>query len=333
MHERLTMSGNVSDEKTAAATKAAMNQPDEGTVNIHRRITKHPVWQNVEYTHKWPDLLLLARNHDRHTTLNGQRIELRPGHVYRSINHLQLRWRKGYHWIRAFLKFCVEHLMIKSTNPGYGTDIEIINYDAYNIVGDQLNFIKNGAPNGTIGAAPEWPTNETAKGEQRVKSKEQSGDTPQIPFGEIPSELDILEFCKFFTDMEAGALESHAFKTEINRFPVNWRQRLRNRLISDCVLEKPLARGINHRTRAGRTAAAADSQQIKNGAHAGTGCGAGTVTGRNETSETRTIMSKEQAKVNVWPQTANYCRSRLKLMCVMCGEDYVDNRPRTWNQN
>lgn len=56
--------------------------------------------------------------------------------------------------------------MAKTTFSRHATDIEIINYDAYNIVGDQLNWLKFEAPASAMGAETKRHNEDTASSVQ-----------------------------------------------------------------------------------------------------------------------------------------------------------------------
>jgi hypothetical protein len=113
-----------------------MNIPLEGTIRLHKSIIDHPIWRNAEYLRAWIFLLLIARNKDGQMIDRGEIIMLKRGHVYRSIEQLRRllgseggQFPKSWQWVKNFLNFCEDYLMIKVQSSRRGTVITIINYD------------------------------------------------------------------------------------------------------------------------------------------------------------------------------------------------------------
>lgn len=258
------MSDNLSD-KNADKKTPAKNQPAIGGVRIVRRIQSHPIWQDDARLKRFLDLLLLARDEDGTTVSLGQRIELKRGHVYRSIRQLQTRWDKSYEWIKAFLKFCSELDMIKATISKHGMDIQIINYDAYNPPDGNKEWLQVLAQSTDTPEVTECPTGTPSEPNQKGISKKESGAVPPPDsFAEIPSEREVGEFCSSFTDLTRGIAcipetwwrHWYGYKVGSGRFPIKWRDAIKNAFIGDFVARHPRALGKKYEEKNGAPDAA-----------------------------------------------------------------------------
>lgn len=167
-----------------------------GTININKRLRRHPVWQRPDYGWAWVDMLLLANDAPRTAIVNGEPIPLERGQFAWSLRTLEKEWGKSGEWINHFLEFCKDHEMVNVDSNRRRTIITIINYSAYN----PFAVTETDSETATDAVTETGTTTEQKK---RIREgEEKKGEAHPA---EIPDDETIRKFCSEWTgDMARG---------------------------------------------------------------------------------------------------------------------------------
>lgn len=155
---------------------------------LNRRLIESELWLSEPFTRAqaWVDLIGLARFRDGHARIRGIRVEIKRGQVAWSVKGLADRWKWSRGKTDRFLKELENGHQIEQQKNNVTSLISIINYDAYQLNGHQIEH-----QTGSRRAADGHQTNtrRAADGHKRIKgNKGKEGkegiNTPKPPTGD-----------------------------------------------------------------------------------------------------------------------------------------------------
>ena len=225
-----------------------------GNITINKRLLDHPVWERDPacYGRAWVDLIALANDAPRTTSVHGEAIRLARGQLAWSQRSLEKRWQRSDLWVKTFLNFCQDTTMIRLDVNRRRTIITIINYDVYN--------------------PPENGTDLDTDLEQKVESGIGIGNREGKPqqneaFVEVPSEAEVLAFGLAYPgDLARGIPRSmpqtwvtdwFRYKARSGNLQKKWREKMTADFTGDFMAGHPKARALENKKLGGRSPAQA----------------------------------------------------------------------------
>ena len=111
----------------------------QGWIKLHRQITDNEFYNSERFTkmQAWIDLLLLAGHAKQTIFIRGVEINLKPGELCYSQQSLAKRWNWNFKTVRKFLELLENRQMVKCKITTVTTVITILNWDKYQIDGEQ----------------------------------------------------------------------------------------------------------------------------------------------------------------------------------------------------
>ena len=116
-----------------------------GWIKIHRKITKHWIWDNPEYLKAWLDILMLANHEPRKKLINNDVAVIKTGHRDLSLRFLAKRWKWSVGRVQRFLKLLKNDTMIDTQTDTGQTIVSVCNYGRY-----QVTKAQSDTPNDTL---------------------------------------------------------------------------------------------------------------------------------------------------------------------------------------
>jgi hypothetical protein len=173
----------------------------KGSITIDRRLLDHDVWNRDPacYRGAWIDLIALANDEDRVTTIHGEPVPLKRGQLAWSQRRLEQRWMRSEPWVKAFLKFCQDQTMITVDANRRRTIITVINYEVYNPRKTGTDLGTDVGTEQVTETGTDLGTDVGQKGETGRGSRKGEGNPPKNEvFAETPSERELIEFGRAF---------------------------------------------------------------------------------------------------------------------------------------
>jgi DNA replication protein DnaD len=107
---------------------------NRGFAKIFRCIEDNVLWRtNEPYCRRaaWIDLILLANHEDKDFILGNQKMIVRKGQRWTSIQKLKERWKWSERKVKAFLKLLESEGMIYLETTNRGSMITLVNYGKF----------------------------------------------------------------------------------------------------------------------------------------------------------------------------------------------------------
>lgn len=110
----------------------------KGWISIYRSIQEHWLWQEKPYdkAHAWIDLLLSANHQEAKILIDNTLISLEKGSFFTSELKLANKWGWSKKKVRNFLELLANDNMILKESTKKGTKLSIVNYRAYQTLGN-----------------------------------------------------------------------------------------------------------------------------------------------------------------------------------------------------
>lgn len=126
---------------------------NRGFAKIFRCIEDNVLWRTDEPFCRraaWTDLILLANHEDRDFILGNQKIVVKRGQRWTSIEKLKERWKWSERKVKAFLKLLESEGMIYLETTNRGSMITLVNYGKYQDFGIKVKEQKAGQMQGQM---------------------------------------------------------------------------------------------------------------------------------------------------------------------------------------
>ena len=106
---------------------------DRTWIKLYRQIAENPVWKDKPFSkgQAWVDLLLKANYADSEAVINGEKIKVKRGQVFRSVKSLAEEWGWSVNKVRRFCGELTAQGMAQVYGTTNGTLITIENYETF----------------------------------------------------------------------------------------------------------------------------------------------------------------------------------------------------------
>lgn len=213
-----------------------MNHPTEGKINVHRSIMDNWIWERGEYVKAWLHMLLLANNRDHTIKLPDGPVSLQRGQFVMSKRNMQQEWHWTWPVLQKFLSLLQEKRAVTISTLKFGCLITILNYDAYNPICAEDDYVKNPTVNRSTPELPQTGQNDTLKNVQRLETGDKR---PRAALSfVVPPDSEVEQFCNSYKDEARGIQgipevwwrSTLQLWAEKKNFPKNWREAMRQNL-------------------------------------------------------------------------------------------------------
>ena len=216
-----------------------------GSIRLHKRLRKNPVWERPDYGYCWVDLLMLANDEDRETFVQGEKVALQRGQLCWSLRSLEKEWKKSGEWLTRFLQFLTDEGMITVDSNRRRTIITVLNYSAYNPTEAGSETVTD---TGTEAGSETEQKGERGNGKRKG---ERASAPPETPFPEIPDDKTVECFCGSYRDVARGVTKGIGevwwrgwMASRLggrSPFPTDWQRALTSAFTADLIARHPKA--------------------------------------------------------------------------------------------